>query len=388
MAYEDIKLSIIIVNYNVKYFLEQSLYSVRAAVSGMDVEIFVVDNNSTDGSLEYLRPRFPEVEFIANSDNPGFAKANNQAITRCKGEYVLLLNPDTVIGEESLRSLCFQMDEDPTIGSIGVKMLNGNGCFLPESKRSFPTPWVSFCKLFGLSKLFPKSHLFARYSLPYLNPNKSHEVEVLAGAFMLLRHEALDKIGLLDESFFMYGEDIDLSYRVVKGGYKSLYVPERILHYKGESTKHGDIKYIKAFYGAMLIFYNKYYPRSGWFMKGLIHAAVGLKATWAAISSPLHHKGISSDRRRLLVLCRGENLEEIKEACSKAIPNLQFVNHWDLDDERVMDAICRKNQMKGFTDYAFYYPDVRFEQMLLFMDKIPSKNAKYHIYTKEGKRLI
>lgn len=167
MTYEETKLSVIIVNYNVKYFLEQCLYSVRAAVTGMDAEVFVVDNNSTDGSVEYLRPKFPEVVFIENKDNPGFAKANNQAIRQCTGEYVLLLNPDTVVGEESLRSLCFQMDEDPEIGAIGVKMLNGHGVFLPESKRAFPSPWVSFCKIFGLTKLFPNSPAFARYSLPY-----------------------------------------------------------------------------------------------------------------------------------------------------------------------------------------------------------------------------
>ena len=168
MTYEETKLSVIIVNYNVKYFLEQCLYSVRAAVTGMDAEVFVVDNNSTDGSVEYLRPKFPEVVFIENKDNPGFAKANNQAIRQCTGEYVLLLNPDTVVGEESLRSLCFQMDEDPEIGAIGVKMLNGHGVFLPESKRAFPSPWVSFCKIFGLSKLFPNSPAFARYSLLFI----------------------------------------------------------------------------------------------------------------------------------------------------------------------------------------------------------------------------
>ena len=255
----------------------------------MDAEVFVVDNNSTDGSVEYLRPKFPEVVFIENKDNPGFAKANNQAIRQCTGEYVLLLNPDTVVGEESLRSLCFQMDEDPEIGAIGVKMLNGHGVFLPESKRAFPSPWVSFCKIFGLSKLFPNSPAFARYSLPYLDKEQTHKVEVLAGAFMLLRHEALDKVGLLDESFFMYGEDIDLSYRIVLGGYKNLYVPERILHYKGESTKHGDLRYIRAFYGAMLIFYKKYYPGAGWLMRILIRLAVLLKACWAMISAPVSY---------------------------------------------------------------------------------------------------
>ena len=381
-------MSVIIVNYNVKYFLEQCLYSVRAAVTGMDAEVFVVDNNSTDGSVEYLRPKFPEVVFIENKDNPGFAKANNQAIRQCTGEYVLLLNPDTVVGEESLRSLCFQMDEDPEIGAIGVKMLNGHGVFLPESKRAFPSPWVSFCKIFGLSKLFPNSPAFARYSLPYLDKEQTHKVEVLAGAFMLLRHEALDKVGLLDESFFMYGEDIDLSYRIVLGGYKNLYVPERILHYKGESTKHGDLRYIRAFYGAMLIFYKKYYPGAGWLMRILIRLAVLLKACWAMISAPLRKKAKAVKHRRLLILCREDHFEEVKAVCLKAMPDLEFVNLWDLDVERVMDAICRKNQMKGFTDYAFCFPDARYEQMLLFMDKLVNKKAVFHIYTKKSGRLV
>ena len=168
------KLSIVIVNYNVKYFLEQCLCSVRAAVAGIEAEVLVVDNHSTDGSIEYLRPRFPEVIFIENEDNPGFAKANNQAIRISQGEYVLLLNPDTVVGEDSLRSLCYFMDEHPEAGGLGVKMLEGHGIFLPESKRSFPSPWVSFCKIFGLSKFFPQSGHFAQFSLPYLDKDKQH----------------------------------------------------------------------------------------------------------------------------------------------------------------------------------------------------------------------
>lgn len=388
MRYSEIKLSVIIVNYNVRYFLEQCLRSVRAAAAGMEVEVFVVDNHSTDGSVAYLRPRFPEVIFIENPDNPGFAKANNQAIRQCRGEYVLLLNPDTVVGEESFRNLCYRMDEDPAIGAIGVKMLNGQGIFLPESKRAFPSPWVSFCKIFGLSRLFPRSPRFARYSLPFLDPDEEHEVEVLAGAFMMLRHEALDKIGLLDEAFFMYGEDIDLSYRMVLGGYKNLYLPERILHYKGESTKRGDRKYIKAFYGAMLIFYRKYYPRSGWLMRCLIGLAVWLKAGWASLFVPKGKRPRRRKHRRLLILSRESCFEEIKRLAAEAMPDLEFVNCWDLDEERAMDAICRRNQMKGFTDYAFCFPDVRYEQMMLFMDKLPNKKAMYHIYTKESGRLV
>lgn len=385
----ETKISVIIVNYNVKYFLEQCLYSVQAAVAGLDAEVFVVDNNSTDGSVDYLRPRFPEVTFIENKDNPGFAKANNQAIRQCNGEYVLLLNPDTVIGEESLRTLCFFMDEHPNAGGIGVKMLDGHGVFLPESKRSFPSPWISFCKIFGLSKLFPKSRVFSRYSLAYLDKEKQHKVDVLAGAFMLLRHEALDKTGLLDEDFFMYGEDIDLSYRMVLGGYKNYYIPERILHYKGESTKHGDMKYVKAFYGAMLIFFKKYYPHSGWLMGFFIKLAIGLRASMAALSRLLGVKPKSkSKHKRLLVVCREENFEAIKAACVKQMPELEHVNLWDLDEERVMDAICRRNQMKEFTDYAFCYPDARFEQMLLFMDTLVDKKVTYHIYCKKSGQLI
>ena len=213
-------------------------------------------------------------------------------------------------------------------------------------------------------------------------------MEVLAGAFMLLRHEALDKVGLLDESFFMYGGDIDLSYRIVLGGYKNLYVPERILHYKGESTKHGDLRYIRAFYGAMLIFYKKYYPGAGWLMRILIRLAVLLKACWAMISAPLRKKAKAVKHRRLLILCREDHFEEVKAVCLKAMPDLEFVNLWDLDVERVMDAICRKNQMKGFTDYAFCFPDARYEQMLLFMDKLVNKKAVFHIYTKKSGRLV
>lgn len=383
------KLSIVIVNYNVKYFLEQCLCSVRAAIAGLEAEVFVVDNHSTDGSIEYLRPRFPEVTFIENSDNPGFAKANNQAIRISQGEYVLLLNPDTVVGEDSLRTLCYFMDEHPEAGGIGVKMLEGHGQFLPESKRSFPSPWVSFCKIFGLSKFFPNSRLFARYSLPYLDREEIHSVEVLAGAFMLLRREALDKVGLLDEDFFMYGEDIDLSYRVVQGGYLNYYIPERLLHYKGESTKHGDIKYVKAFYGAMLIFYRKYYPQASWLMSLLIQLAVFLKASLSAIGGWLGLKRKPRVKHsRLLILCREDEFEEVKAACLEKMPELEYVNLWNLNEERVMDAICRKNQMKDFTDIAFCYPNVRFEQMLLLMDRMVNKKITYHIYNKESRVLI
>ena len=276
------KLSIIIVNYNVKYFLEQCLDSVLPAVKNIAAEIFVIDNNSSDDSLRYLKPLFPNVIFIENKKNTGFSKANNQAITQAQGEYVLLLNPDTVIGENALTNVCRFMDENPQAGAAGVKMMDGYGRFLPESKRGFPSPWNSFCKMSGLSKLFPYSKRFGGYHLKYLDKNHTHAVDILAGAFMIVRKEAVEKSGYLDEHFFMYGEDIDWSYRIARSGYKNYYYPEPIIHYKGESTKK-DIKYVKHFYEAMLIFFNKHYPHSNGSFKLLIRLAIVFCGTISAL---------------------------------------------------------------------------------------------------------
>jgi len=254
-------LSIIIVSYNVKYFLEQCLHSVFASTFASEFEVIVVDNNSKDDSVAYLASHFPSVKFIENDENLGFAKANNAGIAQAKGKYILLLNPDTVLGEHVLEHVCSFMDEHADAGALGVKMINGNGLFLPESKRSFPTPWVSFCKISRLNKLFPNSKLFGRYHLRYLDENKVHQIDVLAGAFMLLREEALDKSGLLDETFFMYGEDIDLSYRIKLVGYKNYYLPEKIIHYKGESSHKNEYHYVRLFYGAMNLFYKKHFHK-------------------------------------------------------------------------------------------------------------------------------
>ncbi|MGD9494005.1 MAG: glycosyltransferase family 2 protein, partial [Bacteroidales bacterium] len=228
------KLSVVIVNYNVEHFLEQCLASVRLAMKGIDGEVFVVDNNSVDGSVQMVKNKYPEFILIDNKENLGFAKANNQAIRQSRGEYILLLNPDTVVEETTFSKVIDFMDRTPDAGGLGVMMVDGKGKFLPESKRGLPTPEVSFYKIFGLSSLFPRSKRFGKYHLSYLDKQKIHQVEVLSGAFMLLRSETLDKTGLLDETFFMYGEDIDLSYRILKAGYKNYSFPEtRIIHYKG-----------------------------------------------------------------------------------------------------------------------------------------------------------
>jgi len=274
------ELSVIIVNYNVKHFLEQCLHSVLKASKNISSEIFVVDNNSVDGSAQLILEKFPQINFIQNKNNVGFSKANNQAIQLAKGKYILLLNPDTVVEEDTFLKVVDFMQNHPNAGGLGVKMIDGKGTFLPESKRGLPTPWVAFYKMFGISKLFPNSKKFGKYHLSYLDENETHEIEVLAGAFMLLRKELLDKIGLLDETFFMYGEDIDLSYRITLGGYKNYYFPETtIIHYKGESTKKGSLNYVKVFYKAMIIFARKHFSggKANIFSL-LIHLAIYFRA--------------------------------------------------------------------------------------------------------------
>ncbi|MDR1458899.1 MAG: glycosyltransferase family 2 protein [Bacteroidales bacterium] len=274
------KLSIIIVNYNVAYFLEQCLQSVYIALKAIDAEVFVVDNNSVDNSIEMLQSKFPDVRLIQNKENVGFSKANNQAIRLSKGEYVLLLNPDTVVESDTFEKVISFMDVTPDAGGLGTKMVNGRGEFLPESKRSLPVPSVAFYKIFGLSKLFKKSKRFGKYHLSYLDPDEINSVEVLAGAFMLLRKSVLDKIGLLDEDYFMYGEDIDLSYRIVKAGYKNYYYPKtRIIHYKGESTKKSSINYVFVFYRAMQIFAEKHFsPKNATLFHIMINVAIYFRA--------------------------------------------------------------------------------------------------------------
>ncbi len=274
------KLSIIIVNYNVRYFLQQCLQSVRAAMAGMEAEVFVVDNNSSDGSVEMVQKLFPEIHIIANTENAGFSKANNQAIRKAKGEYILLLNPDTVVEEETFRKVCAFMDTHADAGGLGVQMIDGKGNFLPESKRGLPTPAVAFYKISGLSALFPKSRTFGKYHLGYLSKDQTHEVDVLSGAFMLLRKTTLDKTGLLDEDYFMYGEDIDLSYCITRAGYKNYYYHDtRIIHYKGESTKKSSVNYVFVFYKAMVIFARKHFaPGGAAIFAFLINIAIWLRA--------------------------------------------------------------------------------------------------------------
>ncbi|MCX8112124.1 MAG: glycosyltransferase family 2 protein [Bacteroidia bacterium] len=256
-------LSVIIVSYNVKYFLRQCLQSVARAIEGLQAEVWVVDNASIDGSVEMVREEFPWVKLIANTTNLGFAKANNQAIRLARGRHILLLNPDTIVQEDTFCTVVDFLDQHPEAGAVGVKIIDGQGRFSPDSRRDLPSAWSIFCKLSGLYKLFPKSKLFARYHLTYLPENEITPVPVLLGAFMAIPKEVLDKVGLLDERFFMYAEDIDLCYRIQKAGYTNYYLPTtQIVHFKGESTKTRSLNYVLTFYKASLQFVQKHYK--GW----------------------------------------------------------------------------------------------------------------------------
>lgn len=287
-------LSIIIVNYNVKHFLEQCLCSVQKAVAHIPAEILVIDNHSTDNSLAYLQPKFPSVQFIANKENTGFAKACNQGLAQAKGQYILFLNPDTIVPEDCFAKCISFLEANPQAGALGVKMLDGGGRFLKESKRAFPSPFTSLYKLFGLSLLFPRSKTFSRYHLGHLDADKINEIDVLAGAFMMIKKEVLDKVGSFDETFFMYGEDVDLSYRIQKAGFKNYYFPETsILHFKGESTRKGSMNYVRMFYNAMRLFVRKHYTggRARLF-NFLIYTAIWIRAGLSAIGNFIRRIGL------------------------------------------------------------------------------------------------
>ncbi len=266
------KLSIVIVSYNVRGYLENCLQSVSRALEGIEGEVFVVDNHSDDDSVETVRTQYPWVRLIENQENMGFSRANNIAIREARGEYVLLLNPDTIVEEATLREVLRFMDEHLKAGGAGVMMHNADGSLAPESRRALPTPWVSCLKMLGFTKRYYMSHL------PWDQPGR---IEVISGAFCFLRKKALDEVGLLDEDFFMYGEDIDLSYRLLKGGWENWYLPYPITHFKGKSTQKSDYRYVHIFYKAMLIFFRKHYSHLSIFYALPVKMAIYFRAAIA-----------------------------------------------------------------------------------------------------------
>lgn len=277
-------LSVIIVNYNVRQFLENALASIYRALEGINAEVFVVDNASDDGSVEMVKAKFPHVCLIENSANVGFARANNMALKLTTGRYLLLINPDTVVQEDTLKVMMQFLDAHPDAGLAGCKILNPDGSFQLPCRRSFPTPWVAFTKTFGLSALFPKSRLFGKYNLTYLSPDETYPVDAVSGSFMMLRREVYERVGGLDEAFFMYGEDLDWCYRIRQAGYNVYYVhATTIIHFKGESTRRSDIDEVRTFYQAMQLFVEKHFSRS-LFVEVFLTVGITLRAALAMMS--------------------------------------------------------------------------------------------------------
>ena len=268
------KLSVIIVNYNVRPYLTACLDSVQRALDGVESEVFVVDNHSDDDSVEVVGRDYAWVHLINNRENLGFSKANNIAIRQAKGEYILLLNPDTVVAEDTLKNAVGFMDQHPEAGGAGVRMHNADGTLAPESRRAIPTPFVAARKMLGFTK---------RYYMSYLSWDAPAQIEVVSGEFMLLRRKAILEVGLLDEDFFMYGEDIDLSYRLLQGGWQNWYLPYDIVHYKGQSTSKSDFRYVHVFYQAMLIFFRKHYSHLSFFFSLPVKVAIYFRASLALI---------------------------------------------------------------------------------------------------------
>lgn len=351
-----LKLSVIIVNYNVKYYLDQCIRSVLRAFEVMKkasssdssvneevAEIIVVDNHSADGSVDYLEKRYPQmlypmVRFVRSAHNLGFARANNIAIRQSRGEYVLLLNPDTIVGEDALKASVDFMDAHEDAGAVGVRMLGAQGRRAMESRRGLPTPMVSFFKMLGFCNRWPHHRLFGKYYMGYLPWDEPCQIEVVSGAYCMLRRKALDEVGLLDEDFFMYGEDIDLSYRVLKGGYHNYYLPVDILHYKGESTQKSSFRYVHVFYEAMLIFFRKHYSGMTFLLSLPIKTAIYAKALMALV-------GMLSERMR--------------KSLGFFAPSAEGAQHYVFVGSQEMQDACRDIARRLGLDAEFHDSEVQ-----------------------------
>lgn len=388
------KLSVVIVSYNVKHYLEQCLMSLRRAKASIEMEILIVDNASNDGTADYIMTRFPEVRFIQNNENLGFSKANNLAISTAQGEYVLLLNPDTIVAEDTLSQCVEFLDSHPDAGATGVAMLKDNGEFAWESRRGLPTLFTSFCKLTGLCSLFPHSRLFGKYYMRYLDKNEINEIEVISGAFSMIRRSALDRVGLLDEDFFMYGEDIDLSYRLLQGGFKNYYYPARILHYKGESTHKSSFRYVHVFYNAMLIFFDKHYRSSYRLLSPLIRFAVLLRG---ALDYCIRQR---EKLYKLLRIPRGNEAdkyylflgasETIEQACRLSVENKLRIDFKVADVKTIADGHLNPDFAVADYDYVIYDTSVySYKQIFSIMERSAEQyKVRLATYSKDTGRLI
>ena len=390
------KLTVVIVNYNVRHYLEQCLRSLERALKGIEAEVYVVDNHSKDGSAEALQPLFPAVHFISSNHNLGFARANNIAIHQSEGEYVLLLNPDTVVAESSIARCIDFMDSHPDAGAVGVKMHTENGRPAMESRRGIPSPLVAFYKMTGLCSRFPNSRRYGKYYMSYLPWDEAAEIEVVSGAFCFLRREALNQVGVLDEDFFMYGEDIDLSYRLLKGGWHNWYLPEHILHYKGESTQKSSFRYVHVFYEAMLIFFRKHYGHLSFLITLPVKLAIFGKA-FLALVSMLGEKitrslGFFSGRREKLPVWLFVGSRQMITACRKiARRNALTAEFCEADAKRHPQGHLAFNGKikEGVVNYVVYDTGTfSYEQILNIFEKNADSEVLIGFYHPENATII
>ncbi|MBF4473506.1 glycosyltransferase family 2 protein [Flavobacterium sp. HJJ] len=365
------QLSVIILNYNVRYFLELCLLSVESALINIDSEIIVVDNNSSDGSCEMVKSRFPNLKLIQNNHNVGFPKGNNIGAAEAKGKYICILNPDTVVAEDTFEKVLAFAQKQKKLGVVGVKLIDGTGNFLPESKRGIPTPWVAFTKIMGLYKIFPKSSLFNKYYAQHLSENETGEVEILVGAFMLLKKELYQEIGGFDEDCFMYSDDIDLSYRVLQMGRSNFYFHETVvIHYKGESTVKDGI-YMKRFQEAMEFFYKKHFKVSflfSIFMKiGIIFFSL-IKRMQGQVKSKIKAENY------LLVSASETLVKIITAAVQKKVDFLD----WEAEKEVNLSSNSIRNGLKIVLDNEF----VSFKECIEIHERYVNKGVIFRIIPK------
>ena len=378
------KLSVIIVNYNVKYYLEQCLLSLESAARGVDYEIIIVDNASTDGSNDYIPTRFPKIKWIACDENGGFSHGNTIAYSHATGEYVLMLNPDTIVTRKAIVDSIEFMDSNPNVGCCGVKMINRDGSFAMESRRGIVTPWVSICKATGLCRRYPDKKLFGHYYMSYLDKEQANPIEMTSGAFMLLRNKTLQEVGFLDEQFFMYWEDSDLSYRILKAGYKNYYLPNPILHYKGESSVKSILRYRYWLYSSLRLFFKKHSPLY------YIISYIPLTFTAWYLKNRIGKDKEKSEETQsnFLVIGSKQATEEIKEIFS--LHNIKGNHQYIVADESSdpYGHTSKEISIEGFTHILYDYDNYSFDTIIELIQKTHSKKLRLATYSTNSKRII
>ena len=357
-----IKLSIIIVNYNVRYFLEQCLLSVKDACFDFSSEVIVVDNNSIDGSCEMIKDKFPQVKLISNQENVGFGKANNIGVSKAKGEYILFLNPDTYIAEDTLKKSIDFAERQNNFGALGVKMIDGTGSYLPESKRNIPTIKIASKKIMGNSK---------NYYANQINENNTGPVEILTGAFMLIKQKVYIEVGGFDSDYFMYGEDIDLSYKLLNKNYQNYYLgSSTIIHFKGESTTK-NISYLKNFYGAMQIFYNKYFKINQF---DYMIQKVVVKLLILVNSVKANNNIVVKEKRNIVII--GDKSNSYQNILDIVKPKKVKITKKFLLDFSEFDTVFFDQKFMSNSDIIKYF---KAKQLQDVSKRIISKNSKFYL---------